>query len=127
MGLECMRKQCFFLERFEDKSFWKRREKEKQERKKIKEKQQKADLILARFRDLTSELEDFAVCAVELKNGIYCVRCVTIEKVDLSYFSKSLEQEFGVRIKLSFIQNTRQARRNLISILKEREKTENSL
>ena len=123
---ECLQKGCPFLERFEDKDFWKQRAKTKESKNKNKAKNKLKDVILDRFRELTSELENFAVCSVELSGNLYTVRCVKIHSLDIADVIKTVSQEFGVKIRVVYIQNTFNARRELISIIKEREANENA-
>lgn len=117
---ECLKKHCSFLERFPKHPYWTQKETTKQKRADAKSAKATEALILERFRELTADYDDFAVCAVNFKDDAFCVRCVTIQSHELSEIRDQIAQEFHVCIKIIYIQNTYEMRKELIAAIKGR-------
>ena len=118
---ECLRKQCHYLERFPTKPFWKERESRKKKREKTKEIHQKRESILNRFKELTSDIENFAVCGIEYREKSYYIRCVATQSVFLRDIAKAVGKEFKVCVRVYFVQNTYIVRQQIINTIKKRE------
>ena len=101
---ECLKKKCFFFEKFNDAPYWKYRndiKKKREERRALAdERSGKCKAILDRFRVLCKSFEGFAVAdvAYDEKSDTFRVRYVALKFVDLGKVIKKVEKEFGVKI-----------------------------
>lgn len=125
---QCVEKECVFFEKFKDCSYWIHKEKEKALKSKSSDlraekalRSRNANFLLARFRELTKDIEGFGVAGVEYKDGVYMARFVAVRFVDVSYLKEcasKLGSELGLVVRFYFIKNTPDIRFKILKQLK---------
>lgn len=119
---ECIDKKCEFFEKFTYHPYWVNKQKLKSER--LKGKAEKKHIketelaILNRIRYLTSSIYGIAISDVFYQDGVYNIKCVSIRTIRMSEYKDIIENEFKVKTRLFFIENSYQFKENLYARIK---------
>lgn len=116
---DCIGKQCRHFEKFKTCDYWKKLEQKKREKIDLKNQKKQTEIkkaqILQAFRELIAPVEGFAACSIDLVDDTYVIRCVRTKTVYPSIYTYQIEEDFGVKLQLQFIQNNYDIRRELVS------------
>ena len=115
---QCVERKCEHFEKFKDSEYWKRKAKIKEDRiaGKLEKKriEQLCTSIYQEFENIFVNNSNIAILNVEHLNGTYITRLVTIGHEGTSDIVKSIERKYQVKIKVVYVQNTYQFRKELI-------------
>ena len=115
---QCVERQCEHFEKFKDSEYWKRKAKIKEDRiaGKLEKKriEQLCNSIYQEFETIFVNNSNIAILNVEHLNGTYIARLVTIGHEGTSDIIKAIERKYQVKIKVVYVQNTYQFRKELI-------------
>ena len=120
---QCVERQCEHFEKFKDSDYWQRKIKLKEDRQVGKSERKRVEQICKSiYQDLENlfvNSTNIAILNVEYDNGTYIARLVTIGFEGTSDIVKIVAKKHKVKIKIVYIQNTYQFRKELIEKKKE--------
>ena len=115
---QCVERKCEHFEKFKESEYWKRKAKIKEDRiaGKLEKKriEQLCNSIYQEFETIFVNNSNIAILNVEHLNGTYIARLVTIGHEGTSDIIKAIERKYQVKIKVVYVQNTYQFRKELI-------------
>ena len=115
---QCVDRHCEYFEKFKDSEYWKRKAKLKENRLagKLEKKsvEQTCQLIYEDLENTFVNNSNIAILNVEYDNGNYVARFVTIGFEGTADIVKTVAKKHKVKIKMAYVQNTYQFRKELI-------------
>ena len=115
---QCVERKCEHFEKFKESEYWKRKAKIKEDRiaGKLEKKriEQLCASIYQEFANIFVNNSNIAILNVEHLNGTYIARLVTIGHEGTSDIVREIERKYQVKIKVVYVQNTYEFRKELI-------------
>lgn len=115
---QCIERKCEHFEKFKEAEYWKRKAKLKENRLagKLEKKrvEQTCQLIYQELQNIFINNSNIAILNVEYDNDIYIARFVTIGFEGTADVIKTVAKKYNVKIKIVYVQNTYQFRKELI-------------